>query len=189
MRERPILFSSTMIRAILDGSKTQTRRVIKPQPTGPFLGLLERPLRSDKDAPVLRAWFQNDPSPSQEITCPYGKSGDRLWVRETWREGPSGALYRATDDDGTPAVRWKPSIHMPRTYSRLILEIVSIKVERVREISEADARVEGVRPDGRAGVDPHKYAFKRLWNEINSKRGFGWDVNPWVWVIGFKRVD
>ncbi|MEO0796642.1 MAG: hypothetical protein AAFX93_15845 [Verrucomicrobiota bacterium] len=147
--------------------------------------------------------------------CPYGQKGDRLWVRETWamlsywatmdcvhsyqNEAP---IYRAEGLDWTD-VTWKPSIHMPRWASRILLEITNVRVERVCEISEEDAQAEGChnRSDlayatGHWGMhhDPakwavengHRYAFQDLWDSINAKAGKGWDVNPWVWVVEFK---
>jgi hypothetical protein len=195
MKEYPILMNSPMVKAILDGSKTQTRRIIKPQPTGPFLGLLERPLRSSRGVPVLRAWFQNDPSPSQEITCPYGKPGDHLWVRETWSQNAGGeVLYRA--DYGPESYEggakgWKPSIHMPRRACRLVLEIVSVRVERLQDISMYDAMDEGVGKPRYAQFEQGSHlvgAFRDLWNEINGKR-YPWSSNCWVWVIKFKRAE
>lgn len=187
MKEYSILMNGPMVRAILDGSKTQTRRILSPQPE--YVWGWGVP-NSDPEHFCAHVRYPGRHQPDPWVRCPYGvppnrgKLGSRLWVRETWREGPSGALYRATDDDGTPAVRWKPSIHMPRRYSRITLEIVSIRVERVKQISDADILSEGF-PE-----DPPSYAegFAGVWDRINGKRGFGWDVNPFVWVIEFKRI-
>lgn len=192
MKERPILFSSKMVRAILEGRKTQTRRVIKPQPEqyeakpwGHFLGWKG-----------TRGWKIEDLARH----CPYGKSGDRLWVRESHKIikediycgdvnlRPKGVYYRATDKYLEDPV-WTPSIHMPRWASRITLEIKNIRVERVQDISENESWKEG------APVKHIPFKFPRadiwfleLWDSINKKRGYGWDVNPWVWVIEFEVV-
>ena len=171
MKERPILFSGPMVRAILDGRKTMTRRVIKA------------PRWSTPDKALV------------DFECPYGWIGDRLWVRETWAkltpawsENPVEVRYRA---DFVPAefaemVRWKSSRFMPRWASRITLEITGVRVERVQDITPDDCRAEGMPHDNNdAGV---RYCFGQLWNTINSARGFGWDVNPWVWVVSFKRL-
>jgi len=170
MKERPILFNGDMIRAILDGSKTQTRRIVKP-----------------KDG-----WL-----------CPYGLPGDRLWARETWaaqhlfdghkpREISKGSVihYRSTEP-GPSGLLWRPSIFMPRWASRIDLEIINVRLEKVKDIAEEDARDEGVKPkkvgpdqDGRF-YSMHRHAYIDLWNSINEKRGYGWAVNPLVWVLEF----
>jgi hypothetical protein len=195
-KERPILFSGEMVRAILDGRKTQTRRIVKPQPAGlwgstgkvfghTFSGVLEGP----KD----HYWV-----------CKYGQPGDRLWVRETFTVcADSNIFYRA---DGKPdpwdGVEWKPSIHMPRRASRITLEITGVRVERLNDISEEDAISEGTenRSDlawghGGQGNDMarwavehgHRYGFLHLWESINGEGS--WALNPWVWVVEFKRVS
>lgn len=200
MKERPILFSGPMVRAILEWHKTQTRRVMKPQ-------LLQPDGARHKKLEV----------PNVLKLCPYGKPGDRLWVRETWlaRGGGAAALYRADYEDVEAAGLgglyggWKPSIFMPRWASRITLEVVNVRVERVQDITEADAIAEGVtceergekcsgfRPPGNTSIDPEECPscidgyipiYQRLWDSINSKRGFGWETNPWVWVIKFKRL-
>ena len=168
MRERPILFSAPMVRAILAGTKTQTRRVCKGQ----------RELSNVHD-------FQID-------RCPYGQLGDRLWVRETWLRHsvnvPNDYLYRADHpDDGTigPAHGgWKPSIHMPRWASRITLEITDVRVERLQDISARDAWAEGITPS--PDVDPY-HEYRDLWESINGPGS--WDANPWVWAVSFKRID
>jgi len=201
MKERPIIFNGEMVRAILDGKKTQTRRVIK---------LL--------------------PKSNEKIytkCCPYGKPGDRLWVRETWAyeqweestteyvtkemaldagnanlegwaiEGPpiqrEKIFYRATDKYNG---KWKPSIFMPRWASRITLEIRDIRIERIQDITPADALAEGIEYErhGKGLGDACDeirilQVFQKLWDEINEKRGFGWNENPWVFVISFKKVD
>jgi len=149
--------------------------------------------------------------------CPYGQVGSRLWLRETWYQDISGGLvcykadYPVGDKDWPPsntAGKIKPSIFMPRWASRITLEITAVRVERLQEITYLDARAEGIltfdrdNPDptnggmgynrGKAGL-PMRYestaAFMDLWDSLNAKRGYGWDFNPWVWVIEFKRID
>lgn len=219
MKERPILFSAPMVRAILDGRKTQTRRVVKPQPyvdaqgnacwngtnfgqdaRGPHIQALASPLPSSKTG---------------RVRCPFGKPGDRLWVRETfqplfadgvenhwetdWQTGEGYKIsYPATDgvqefidlDDGLSDA-CKPSIHMPRWASRILLEITAVRVERLNDISEDDAIAEGT-PGGHGAIPGYGYAatpgehYHWLWESINGAGS--WDANPWVWVIEFKKV-
>lgn len=180
-KERPILFSAAMVRAILDGKKTQTRRIVK----GVALEWLD-------DAGFDPHFVAKD-----NDLCPYGKVGDRLWVRETFcpnyfDEPDFTTAYKAdyTNDiaDVVQEPKWKPSIHMPRKLSRINLEITDIRVERLQDITDADAQAEGV--DGWSGVVivGNDIAFAELWDKINAKRGYGWDKNPWVWVVTFKRV-
>lgn len=174
MKERPILFNSEMVRAILDGRKSQTRRVITDQSV-----ISIRP-----DGKLGKA----------QPRCKYGQPGDRLWVRETWAqhpEVPGEWMYRAdrgVDYQGAAQglFKWIPSIHMIRKASRITLEIESVRVERVQEITPNDCRAEGIGDDfNDVGA---RYCFGQLWNSINEHRGFGWDVNPWVWAITFRRV-
>ena len=195
MSDHPIIFSGPMVRAILDGRKTQTRRVVKPQPYQIETSWLR---------PVPGEWWKH-----LRPRLPYGIPGDRLWVRETWAEYvdvESGVhdderfCYRATDKMMLP-VKWRPSIHMPRWASRITLEVTGVRVERLQEISEADARVEGVGRDtnpcdhvrqscadiGCLGPT-HRASFCELWDTLNAKRGYSWESNPWVWVVEFKLV-
>lgn len=193
MKERPIIFSGPMVRAILEGRKTQTRRVMKTPPD-----------TFEDAASVLSA-------------CPFGKAGDRLWVRETWSvytdghargKGDEVILYRADDSaywnmhplehmeaefnplrdacDFSP--KWRPSIHMPRWASRITLEIASVRVELLQAISEADAKAEGTTPDRYTDHPRGIYytAFAELWKSINGPDS--WSLNPWVWVIEFEKV-
>lgn len=198
MKERPILFSAPMVRAILDGRKTQTRRVIKPQP-GPGVNAFT-------PAEVNAAWQEG----WIPVKCPYGDSGDRLWVRENFAIVPASAyrmsegvqqtinpndrdmaaIYAAGWDRSIP--RWKPSIHMPHWASRITLEITDVRVERLNDISEADAIAEGCKglncpPDHEGDVSPQE-EFRDLWQSINAAK-HPWSSNPWVWVIAFKRVE
>ena len=173
MKERPILFSGPMVRAILDGKKTMTRRVVKPQPVSP--------------PPLLECYRR------------YGEPGDRLWVRETFRPydgeddsecGRRSIEYRADHPD-SPRYKdmpWRPSIFMGRKESRITLEIVSVRLEKLQEITEADCIREGIEEnfDGDTFY-PRGYYFKELWDSINGKK-YPWESNPWVWVIEFKKL-
>lgn len=193
--ERPILFSGPMVRAILEGRKTQTRRVIEPQPQK--LNAAEFKWR---DGLCDLDWMLNH--------CRYGQPGDRLWVREAFCNYGSGPVFRADVKDGSGGP-WKPAIHMPRSVSRIELEVVGVRVERVQQISEEDAQAEGTviheNPKCGIGLGRHMYAYSpgnhheweltatqaycRLWDSINADRGYSWEKNPWVWVIEFKRAE
>ena len=202
VRERPILFSGEMVRAILDGRKTMTRRVVKPQPSSihsnePYWhigGYRAWEYRGVTD--VLRMGTGNP------IHCPYGDPADRLWVREAHHIDDDGHVtYRAQPTGWVeePGKLWRPSIHMPRSAPRITLEITDVRVEQVQEITEADAAAEGVR-DPRCFMEPvpvyyggdfsdaktHRDMFAHLWDRINSGCGFGWSANPWVWVVSFR---
>jgi hypothetical protein len=206
--ERPISFSDPMVRAILDGRKTQTRRVVKPQPPAdhPFPqpcvndGYYWNDSKDDHDD--VSFW----PTYSTCLPCPYGKPGDRLWVREAWAVVPhvtdNGPKHRAKGDgtgvtwqadwNANPSgFKWKPSIHMPRWASRITLEITSVRVERLGDISEADAISEGVLIDGIGNpggpMRVSQRAFKIFWQAINGPES--WAQNPWVWVIEFQKVE
>jgi hypothetical protein len=200
VRERPILFSGEMVRAILDGRKTQTRRVVLPQPIKNPGGKYEP---SDPVEGMDGKWHFMSGVVSyahNDVRCPFGQPGDRLWVRETfWTDDHAPfapAVYHA-DSDWNPGWerRWRSPIHMPRCLSRITLEVTGVRVERVQEISEDDAKAEGVLECARrvAGFDTgcasHVCGFRQLWSSLNEKRGYGWDVRPWVWVIEFKRVE
>lgn len=197
MKERPILFSAPMVRAILDDRKTQTRRIIKNIGIVPGIGEV---LNGSDDA---KEWPD---------FCPYGKQGDRLWVRETFNINDDGHYIYAADlnDAGVTkwAAKWKPSIHMPRLASRITLEITGIRIDRLQDISEEDAIAEGIsrvpfRPcdgwpicdgymvgkdDGVSGLKHKaKVAYQELWESINGKGS--WDLNPFVWVVEFKVLE
>jgi len=201
MKERPIIFSGEMVKAILDGRKIQTRRVIKPQPPtsgwnpkehseepGYWIGYSENgKLRNDVGG------LKNDCG----WKCPYGQVGDRLWVRETWSDEGCACYepcncpffwFKAdipphTLEDEQP--KWRPSIHMPRWTSRITLEITGVRVERVQDIDEIVATHEGI--EKHLGIHA-RHDFSILWDSINGKRGYGWDKNPWVWVIEFRKI-
>ena len=239
MTERPILFSGPMVRAILEGRKTQTRRIAIPKRSCiDFIG------GGPKDGPDWndpRCWGFEDPNTGfwwalrgneecHQLPCPHGMVGDRLWVRETHAEVfevdiPAGRPRGPTGTAGSPArpdwksryvyladgpmpnvqwhhvgdsqpVRWTPSIHMRRRASRITLEITGVRAERLQSISESDALAEGVTiadphmRDHGAGTyrPPSIRAFHDLWDSLNAARGHGWDVNPWVWIIQFRRI-
>ncbi|NJC38179.1 hypothetical protein GGR60_002733 [Xanthomonas arboricola] len=195
MRERPILFNGAMVRAILSGAKTQTRRAMKVQP-----------VRNGRFWEAYGAGWSDGmssvpavPGHSLATNCPFGQPGDRLWVRETFspiHSSVDGRLievdYRATyehghrmgDHMGIPKL-WKPSIHMPRDACRLVLEITDVRVERLQAISDVDALAEGVDQTNTSIAGYARQRFQKLWTDT----GGDWDANPWVWVIGFRRTE
>jgi len=224
-RELPILFNAPMVRAILEGRKTLTRRVVKLPHANP-LGTWEPTTFGGKDARGIEhaeqaaVWHTRT---GHTIGCHYG-TGDRLWVKETYanltathgqpweRRNPDTGLYERgrkpflwyradgeqpeIGDGRSPVERWRPSIHMPRWASRIDLEVTGVRVERLHDISEADAMAEGIRCTGQYSYwwdgmegDPHRTAadaFRALWESINGPGS--WDANPWVWVVEFKRI-
>lgn len=192
MAEYPILFSGDMVKAILDGHKSQTRRIVK----GKWLPLVEEVLR------VNGKWVWS--TVDYDLTTPYGQVGDRLWVRETWEMDCYGdnwnepyqcdVLYRADGEKLMSHQRWKPSIHMPRWASRIDLEVTGIRVERLQAMTEEDAEAEGfcwsaTGPWDNYDVISAQEQFGTLWDTLNAKRGYSWQSNPWVWVIEFKQVE
>ncbi|WP_435014653.1 hypothetical protein [Xanthomonas arboricola] len=211
MRERPILFNGAMVRAILSGAKTQTRRAMKVQP-----------VRNGRFWEVYGAGWSDGMSSvpavhghSLATNCAFGQPGDRLWVRETWmpgyyheadhEDGPRVSLIYAADnaesaipapsyelaeqwerefcEDGDEPPPWRPSIHMPRWACRLVLEITDVRVERLQAISDVDALAEGVDQTNTSIAGYARQRFQKLWTDT----GGDWDANPWVWVIGFKQ--
>lgn len=209
MKERPILFSGPMVRDILDGTKTQTRREITRLLKFGEITEFQRSATKGYDWSFRdRSGCWNDISHERLLECcPYGKPGDRLWVKETWGQVGEGdpIIYRATCDTETRfatnwydrGFKWTPSIHMPRRASRITLEITDIRVERLQDISEEDTLAEGVAIDkghcyhvaGHEGKWAHataKGCFETLWGSINGPGS--WDANPWVWVIEFRKV-
>ena len=208
IKERPILFSGPMVRAILDGRKTQTRRVVKNHPGCGFeIGTYHKALtdRHGEQYPACTesfGIFAEDGSWS--IECPYGQPGERLWVREAWAPATAalplagGAIYRADYHTGLEKrdgdQKWKPSIHMKRVDSRINLEITAVRVERLHQITESDAASEGIEccrelfEKAKHGhpLTPHSTAFAWLWFQINGRDS--WMENPFVWVVEFKRV-
>lgn len=200
MRERPIIFTGESVRAILEGLKTQTRRVVRGIPSnseGPF-----EPAMAPGIGETSNRWAMKVDGKFIQIRCPYGKPGDRLWVKETWSKSPDGPIYKAavTEHGITECddcIKWKSSMFMPRWASRITLEIKGVRVERVQAISETDARAEGCDDQHILQAHPPHEAFRKptareayrvLWDSINAKRGFGWDKNPWVWVMEFRKI-
>lgn len=199
MKDRPIPFSGPMVRAVLDGSKTQTRRVLKPQPLGGAPELLHHLL------PSHQRWATDEPEEERVWKCPYGAPGDRLWVREAWhthafldavppRDLQTRSIHYAADGK-IQTGKLRPGMFMPRWASRITLEVAGVRVERLQDISEADARAEGA-PYYEEGVDApppdddhvwsYRASFRLLWESINGP--VSWDANPWVWVVEFRRV-
>jgi len=225
VKERPILFSGSMVRAILEGRKIQTRRVVKLpnrvlSRTGPHKLLFYN--TGSHQYPGWHKGYSGDQPPGLAVRChgdgttqkvpsPYGIPGDGLWVKEPFlieEVGLGAHNYRYRADDTTRGAgagdwlqikgqvfdahnppdeyRWRPSIFMYRFASRIQLEVLSIRVERVQDITEEDAQAEGtdLGPWG-----SWRIAFAELWDSINAKRGFSWESNPWCWVVDFKRIE
>jgi hypothetical protein len=198
---KPILFNTAMVKVILDGQKTQTRRIMKPQPEGnTHLTKSEIGMPRIVNDEMGMMWTYNK--------LKYNP-GDILWVRETWacNQSPFPAerdcynyIYKADYcKDVICPTKWRPSIHMPREAARLFLKVTNVRAERLWDITEEDARAEGVKdpydyqppvyyeqPQMR-GLEINKSAFAGLWDSIN-KRQDGWDANPWVWAIEFEKV-
>ena len=216
MKERPIIFSAPMVRAILEGRKMQTRRVVKPVSDDDGFVLLDYgqgpwPYRSSDGETPMRVVKRGGKLYLDETphACPYGQPGDGLWVRETFqRFTDDGEILYKADPAGAAAMnelkhdecleaRWRPAIHMPRWASRILLEVTGVRVERLADISKDDAMSEGIvsQHDGGFGladsthydfVDPVE-SYASLWESINGPGS--WEANPWVWVVEFKRVQ
>ena len=217
-KERPILFSGPMVRAILEGKKTQTRRVVSAKSSihaeWPLTGL-----QSFGDG-VASFHVQNDVDSytTERVNCSCGRGGDRLWVREIFcPEGDAGACwyragvpvydageivgwndypYRLGEFLDPPAkMTWKPSIFMPRWASRIMLEVIGVRAERIQDISYDDCCIETGSPLKWTGEGPEPYhrdmhaIFRDLWDGINARRGYSWESNPFVWRIEFRKVD
>lgn len=213
MKERPILFSGPMVRALLDGSKTQTRRIVKPQPAA-GLNWAGWCITSTHTADEGKATWARGDGPHlvdvHRVRCLYGQPGDRLWVRESFsgphhRERTPPRDWHSLDEihywaDGNPEdgdwSKPRPGMFMPRWASRITLEVVSVHVERLQDISEADAYSEGIEQtefceeaehaQPATGALPGRYAYRALWEQINGPDS--WAANPWVWVVEFKRL-
>ena len=182
MRERAILFAREMVLALRAGTKTQTRRLVTPQPDR----------WTHNDGQGLRLTMGK-----RELKFPFGVVGDRLWVREKWgyqrqfleRGAPAGGEF-VYATEGSPAgatvAAWKPSLYMPRCACRMLLEVTSARAERLKQISADDARAEGCPPMLWEG--PVAW-FAEYWTHFNAARGMGWQANPWVWVVNFKVLD
>lgn len=209
MSERSIPFSGPMVKAILSGAKTQMRSIGKPVRGFEHHNICKPDMAADPWA----VWWHGDVTDCVGVSqeCPFGKPGDRLWVQETFMAESRETIHYRADGWGysdCPNSGWKRSIYMPRWASRITLEITDVRIERLNDISEEDARAEGVSP---CTVDPYqfddedqsyeaklaralgpgeftaKFEFRRLWDKINSKK-HPWHSNPFVWVISFKKV-
>ncbi|CNH96528.1 hypothetical protein [Yersinia intermedia] len=198
MNEKPILFNAEMVNAILSGRKTQTRRIMRDQP---------EVIPPEDECGVPGYWIPYNAGKTMvrnemmTIACPLGMRGDQLWVREAFAAGlctESTLAYRAThktddlEEGWGETIKWTPSIHMPRWASRINLLITGVRVERLNDISEQDARAEGVNTwKGPAEeIVGGKLAFLELWDSIyGQKEGESWQANPWVWVINFERME
>jgi hypothetical protein len=223
MKERGMLFSKPMVLALLDGSKTQTRRIVKPQPIW-----LPEVRGAELIGPFMWPRGALGQQCGEPITkLPYGMPGDRLWVRETWQgpilecdehfdqwlespdmfKKPGFCVYRATDtldaiDDDGKELGWRPSIHMPRWASRILLEITGLRAERLQDISEADAKAEGCEQYDVSGLTEaelslldaplmerdnlYRNGYALLWESLAGPGS--WDANPWCWVVEFRKV-
>ena len=183
--------SAESVWAILDGYKTQARRVIKPQPGDRPFVCCSTYIHYPAELGIFYAVFGRATGPVY-WKYPYGRVGDRLWVRETWQctcVCPLTYSYRA-DGEFEPYSPWQSAIFMPRKAARIFLEITGIRVERVQDISETDALAEGCGLAARTAEDdwPLTAVYAQLWDHLNAKRGYGWDVNPWCWVTEFRNV-
>ena len=201
---KPILFNTEMVRSILDGRKTQTRRIVKPQPTYPRWNNI--------------GWLGWDDGHGYRMKEPCAV-GDVLWVRETWRKDAGRYMYRANYMDNEKfycngkevSIRWSPSIHMPREAARIFLEVKNVRMERLRQIDAEGIRAEGITEFTKDGKlfkystqfgdmptipwadmpETPEMAFEMLWDSTiksEERDNYGWDANPWVWVIEFERV-
>lgn len=238
MNERPILFRPSLVRAILDGDKTQTRRVMKPQPAPMDIDTFAYAWPGEEfrmDAGPADWWLSSVPRGTDDdaaqmwptwdkaITCPYGAAGDRLWVREKVTlvrghgeradlYGPEEATLRYADGETrrVPVPKedrsfpWKrltrPGIHMPRWACRVVLEVTKVRLQRLQTTKQPDAWAEGTWTEFAKECAQKGWAFdpvtngeplrvfRESWDRINGERGFGWDVNPWVWAITFRQV-
>jgi hypothetical protein len=219
VKERPILMSGPMVKAILEERKTQTRRVIKHQP--PKEAGLGLTVNTYSEPDYYQALFFRGPTVEstgmgEPVKCPYGKPGDRLWVRETFSyvTKAKSEVYDKVRPDGCPVemyhqadwqhdfdfpANWTPSIFMPRWASRITLEVTNVRVERLQDITEADAIAEGVYTNEQAieklGLPPDTKLsgscvdkYRIVWESINGKK-YPWASNPWVWCISFRRIE
>lgn len=212
MTERGMIFNAEMVRAILDGRKTQTRRIMTVQPESSEFGLRYIAESSLAKEVGMYFWSQSDAcgmkARSKPFACPYGKPGDRIWVRETWNKYGGLLTYRADHDwindmrkETVCTAKWVPSIHMPRWASRIMLEITDVRVERLQNISDEDVDSEGFAGDYPTSALPALFPGEPSdWSHLSMRDCYGalwksiygaenWQANPWVWVIEFKRVE
>lgn len=213
MKELPLLFSAPMIQAILAGNKTQTRRIVKPQPFVDAHGNAcwnGRCFGQDFNGPLFKALVSPFPcSKTKRVICPYGKPGDQIWVKETWQAAigwdntkpreiaRNSPIFFPADNTVTHADGWdeaepkqygklRPSIFMPRWASRIQLEITGIRIERLQDCSDADTIEEGIDRTNTSIPGYAKARYEKLWESINGSGS--WEENPWVWVIEFRVI-
>lgn len=198
MKESGLTFKALLVRAILDGSKTQTRSVVRPQPTA-GQGMVNAAYCGRP-----RLWLRDGPCSEDDLVyewrCPFGKPGDHIYVRETFAQGIRAMNAKRNEDtpfayaaNGTTQGRlgdkWRPAIDMPISAARLWLEITAVRVERLQSISEEDAEAEGVSFLRAVPGADETLTAKQLFKCLTDSAGGDWAANPWVWVIDFKRVD
>ena len=191
---KPILFNTDMVRAILDGRKSCTRRICKDanEYTVPDMEFYN----ADKRTYAVHNFAdkeQMEQLSTAERTCPIC-TGDILYVRETWKEAPKGYYYYEDwqKDDIADVTKWKPSIHMPKDAARIWLKVTNVRVERLQEITEVQAQAEGCNSGLLTGACTARGQFEDLWNSTVKKSDldrYGWDASPWVWVIEFERCE
>jgi hypothetical protein len=214
MKFIPILFSTIMLQAIIEDRKTQTRRLINPQPNENGISYMKNP-PIDWEQVYKTEWkpwkLETDEGETIALNCPYGQIGDVLWVRETFapildlkeKPLPDAFIYRADFGDEPVEWNWKPNIFMPKKACRIFLEITNVRVERLRDISEKDTLKEGIEFNffrgqgvgwkvyGRGTENQMtaipRISFMSLWVSINGEQS--WNDNPWVWAIEFKRIE
>lgn len=187
---KPMLFSTEMVQAILKDRKTVTRRAVKPQPKAALYPM--------PDSMCWPGCFAN--CEEERVYRPPLQTGDILWVRETWAKSMAGTFMYRADDKAIMMERWHPSIHMPREAARIFLRVTDVRSERLNDITDAQAKAEGVSMPLPAQKDPEyaEYiggyygAFADLWDSTIKPKDiptYGWDANPWVWVIEFERCE
>ncbi len=207
---KPILFNTEMVHAILDGRKSVTRRVVKPQPICGGPNTTFAPHDDDFFLSVEKHWLRcrvcgNDPEYSREGSDishhwePPFRPGDIMYVRETFWEWPGGYEYKVDYPEGNPGYIWTPSIHMPKEAARLFLRVTDVKVERLQRITSADCEKEGVDLTdlenlgvGIINHETYTQEFQTLWDSTIKKADlprYGWEANPWVWVIEFEKIS
>lgn len=204
MAIKPILFNTAMVRAILDGKKNCTRRIIKPQPQGKLcyrlagsdFGTWGYPSKTVQEMNINNFWLPEnitDEELNRRWNPPY-HADDILYVRETWKNAPNGYYYYEDwqKDDIADIAKWKPSIHMPKEAARIWLKVTNVKMERLQEITEMQAQMEGCNSGLLTGACTARGQFEDLWNSTIKKSDldrYGWDANPYVWVIKFEQCN
>lgn len=201
MKEKPILFNAEMVRAILEGRKTVTRRLIKPRYRDGDAGFWVQRKVATGEITGVEIYDEDECGTDRYVMPPY-QTGDILYVRETWRKEDNGFAYYATDwhkfgDEYVKQFKWNPSIHMPKEAARIWLKVTGVKIEKLQDMTVNDATKEGSTPlylfeDDIRPIYGALSAFRRTWNSTISSKDidrYGWDANPWVWVISFERIE